>query len=81
LHHTPAAVLGKGQQGNAGIRRAWHYACHEENINPRHPSRLPLLFALDGKLNIVNGLSMCLIAPACSGKATAAASRPTAAPI
>ncbi|WP_195763576.1 glycine-rich domain-containing protein [Duganella guangzhouensis] len=55
LHHTPAAVLKKGQQGNGGIQRAWYYACQEENINPRHPSRLPLLFALDSKLNIVNG--------------------------
>lgn len=55
LHHTPAVVLGKGQQGNAGIRRCWHFACHEENINPARPTRLPLLFALDGKLNIANG--------------------------
>lgn len=57
LHHTPAAVLSKGQQDNAGIRRTWFYACHEENINPRKPTRLPLLFALDGKLNIPNGFS------------------------
>jgi hypothetical protein len=55
LHHTPAVVLSKGQQGTAGIRRSWHYACHEENINPRKPMRLPLLFALDTKLNIPNG--------------------------
>ena len=64
LHHTPAAVLGKGQQGNAGIRRTWFYACHEENINPRKPSRLPLLFALDGKLDIPNGFTYV---PDCSG--------------
>ena len=55
LHHTPAVALHKGQQGNAGIRRSWHYACHEENINPARPARLPLLFALDSKLNIPNG--------------------------
>ena len=55
LHHTPAVVLSKGQQGNAGIRRCWTYACHEENINPHKPSRLPLLFALDSKLNLPNG--------------------------
>jgi hypothetical protein len=64
LHHTPAAVLGKGQQGNAGIRRTWFHACHEENINPRQPSRLPLLFALDGKLAIPNGFTYI---PDCSG--------------
>jgi hypothetical protein len=55
LHHTPAVVLSKSQQGNEGIRRCWRYACLEENINPRDPARLPLLFALDGKLNIPNG--------------------------
>jgi hypothetical protein len=55
LHHTPAVALSKGQQSNEGIRRCWRYACLEENINPRSPTRLPLLFALDGKLNIPNG--------------------------
>ena len=64
LHHTPAVVLGKRNQGNAGIRRTWHFACHEENINPLKPSRLPLLFALDSKLNIPNGFNYV---PDCSG--------------
>jgi hypothetical protein len=64
LHHTPAVVLSAGQQGNAGIRRSWHYACHEENINPIKPTRLPLLFALDSKLHIPNGF---VYVPDCSG--------------
>jgi hypothetical protein len=55
LHHTPAEVLRTGQLGNAGIRRCWHYSCHDENINPNKPTRLPLLFALDSKLGIPNG--------------------------
>jgi hypothetical protein len=55
LHHTPAVVLSKGQRGNAGIRRCWRYVCMEENINPHKPTRLPLLFALDSKLNIAGG--------------------------
>lgn len=55
LHHTPAVELSKGQLSDVGIRRSWHYACHEENINPKVPARLPLLFALDSKLNIRNG--------------------------
>lgn len=55
LHHTPAVVLSQDQQGDAGIRRSWYFACHEENINPNSPTRLPLLFALDSKLNILNG--------------------------
>nr|WP_315219004.1 hypothetical protein [uncultured Duganella sp.] len=33
-------------------RRAWHFTCHEEHINPLKPARLPLLFALDTKLHI-----------------------------
>ena len=55
LHHTPAAVLSKEKRTNTGLRRCWWFACREENINPRAPTRLPLLFALDTKLNIPNG--------------------------
>lgn len=55
LHHMPAAVLGPNRQDNAGLRRVWWHACIEENINPRTPSRLPLLFALDAKLGIADG--------------------------
>jgi len=64
LHHTPAVVLGERNQGNDGIRRAWHFACHEENINPLKPTRLPLLFALDTKLHIAGGFHYV---PDCSG--------------
>ncbi|CAN7544792.1 hypothetical protein LJR289_003765 [Pseudoduganella sp. LjRoot289] len=64
LHHTPAIVLTKGQQGNDGIRRCWRYACMEENINPHAPLRLPLLFALDGKFDINEGF---LYVPDCHG--------------
>jgi len=55
LHHSPAIVLGSAELSNDGLRRAWYQACVEENINPRQPARLPLLFALDSKLNITNG--------------------------
>ena len=55
LHHTPAIVLGGAAAGNVGLRRCWWHACREENINPRMPTRLPLLFALDAKLKIPNG--------------------------
>lgn len=64
LHHTPAIVLGKSQQGSEGLRRCWHHVCIEENINPRVPTRLPLLFALDAKLNIPNGFHYV---PDCEG--------------
>lgn len=55
LHHTPAAVLGKNRQNNTGLRRVWWLACREENIDPRKPRRLPLLFDIDKRLNIDNG--------------------------
>lgn len=57
MHHTPAVVLGKNRESNAGLRRIWWFSCLEENINPRSATRLPLLFALDEKLHIANGFS------------------------
>lgn len=55
LHHTPAVVLGDKKLDNEGLRRVWWHACREENIDPKHPTRLPLLFALDAKLGIDGG--------------------------
>jgi hypothetical protein len=55
FHHSPAAVLGSAKQSNEGLRRCWWHSCKDENINPRTPTRLPLLFALDAKLNIADG--------------------------
>ena len=57
LHHTPAVALGPDRQDNAGLRRVWWHCCIEDNINPRKPSRLPLLFAIDGKLAIADGFA------------------------
>lgn len=64
LHHTPAVVLTDDRLKNEGLRRCWWFACREENIDPRAPSRLPLLFALDAKLNIADGFSYV---PDCGG--------------
>lgn len=55
LHHTPAVVLGSDRIANAGLRRCWWHVCREENIDPRQPTRLPLLFAIDDKLGIEDG--------------------------
>src|SRR5580704_14610676 len=55
LHHTPAVVLGEHRKNNEGLRRVWWYCCKYENIDPVQPTRLPLLFALDAKLNIADG--------------------------
>ena len=56
LHHTPAVMMSPERRAsNAGLRRVWWHSCREENIDPRNPTRLPLLFALDAKLDIPNG--------------------------
>ncbi len=55
MHHTPAVALGNNGQANSGLRRCFWFACREENINPRTPSRLPLLFAIDAKLSVPGG--------------------------
>lgn len=64
MHHTPAVELGSARVSNTGLRRCWWFACREENINPRQPTRLPLLFAIDSKLNIKDGFRYV---PDCSG--------------
>lgn len=64
LHHTPAEALGRNARHNDGLRRAWFWACKDEAIDPRQPSRLPLLFALDAKLAIPNGFRYV---PNCGG--------------
>lgn len=55
FHHTPAVVLKTSRQNNEGLRRCWRQACKQELINPKLPTRLPLLFALDAKLGIKDG--------------------------
>ena len=55
LHHTPAEVLGRDARRNDGLRRSWYWACKEESIDPRQPTRLPLLFALDAKFDVPGG--------------------------
>lgn len=63
MHHTPAIALGDDKKNNSGLRRTWWYTCKDENIDPRAPTRLPLLFALDAKLGIKDGF---VYAPDCS---------------
>jgi hypothetical protein len=55
LHHSPAIMLGSVPKSNAALRRCWWFCCRADNINPRNPARLPLLFAIDAKLNIADG--------------------------
>lgn len=55
LHHTPVEAMASPTQAGDGIRRAWRLACAHEGIDPKTPSRLPRLFALDVALGIAGG--------------------------
>lgn len=60
LHHTPAEAMRSPTEAQEGIRRAWRLSCAREGIDPRAPSRLPLLFALDADLGIADGFRYAL---------------------
>lgn len=55
LYHSPAQTLGQDARRNDGLRRSWFHSCRLEGIDPRAPTALPLLFALDGRLAIADG--------------------------
>lgn len=55
LHHTPADAMSSPGAQSEGLRRTWWLACKLEGIDPKQPKRLPLLFAIDGQLNISDG--------------------------
>ncbi|WP_162085795.1 glycine-rich domain-containing protein [Sulfuriferula nivalis] len=60
LHHTPTEAMVTPTHAEIGIKRAWRLSCIREQINPKSPERLPLLFAIDGLLNIENGYKYSL---------------------
>lgn len=60
LHHTPTEAMKTPTVAREGIKRAWRLSCENENINPSIPNRLPLLFAIDGLLNIEGGFKYSL---------------------
>jgi hypothetical protein len=55
LHHTPTEAMPTPTLAKIGIKRCWRLACALEQINPKKPVQLPLIFAMDGLLNIDNG--------------------------
>ncbi|MDO8990401.1 MAG: hypothetical protein Q7U91_12305 [Sideroxyarcus sp.] len=72
LHHTPVEAMPTRDTATEGIRRTWRLACNMEGIDPKHPQRLPLLFALDAQLGIAGGFIYtlnCKDAAASSGGA------------
>lgn len=57
LHHTPTEAMNSATYAQQGIKRVWRLACAYEGINPEHPKTLPILFAIDGMLNIDKGFT------------------------
>lgn len=60
LHHTPAVVLTRHHDRNVGLRRVWTQTCRMEGIDPKRPTRLPLLFALDAQVGLADGFRYAL---------------------
>lgn len=55
LHHTPTEAMKEKAAIPESSERAWRLACRQEGIDPLRPHPLPLLFAIDGTLNIQGG--------------------------
>ncbi len=60
LHHTPAEAMTSTTVAQKGIKVAWRLSCQRENITPKAPTRLPILFAIDNLLNIKDGFNYSL---------------------
>jgi hypothetical protein len=60
LHHTPTVAMKRPTLAQDGIKRAWRLACAKERIDPADPARLPLIFAIDGMLDIKDGFRYSL---------------------
>lgn len=60
LHHTPTEAMKSKFSAQTGIKRAWRLACAKEKIDPQTPKKLPLIFAIDKKLNIKGGFTYAL---------------------
>ena len=60
LHHIPKEAMVEKYSNSDGMKRAWQLICIKENIHPKHPDRMPLLFAIDSILEIENGITYSL---------------------
>ncbi|MBE9399374.1 hypothetical protein IOQ59_19095 [Pontibacterium sp. N1Y112] len=60
LHHTPAEAMSTPTMAQKGIKTAWRLSCAREQVPPKNPTRLPLLFALDAELGIPDGFTYAL---------------------
>ena len=70
LHHVPAEAMSSPTDAQRGIKRTWRQACRHEGIDPKSPSRLPRLFALDASLGVADGFVYRLDCLAAGGTGT-----------
>lgn len=73
LHHTPAEAMPAPTEATEGIRRTWRLACQRAGLSPDAPATLPLLFAIDDRLQIPDGFRYV---PDCTRAPAARADRP-----
>ncbi len=60
IHHIPSEAMHSENSAQESLKRAWRYACRQQNIDPKKPDRLPPLFALDARFNVKNGFTYTL---------------------
>jgi hypothetical protein len=60
LHHNPAEAMQSDKSAQKGIKTAWKISCSRENISPKKPRKLPVLFGLDSRLKIPDGFKYSL---------------------
>jgi hypothetical protein len=53
LHKAPIKGLKNNfQEIDTDIKVSWILACESENIDPKNPNKIPLIFSLDSKYNV-----------------------------
>lgn len=55
FHHNPFSKETTSPNIKISLQRAWIYSCKSENIEPKSPRYLPILFSIDATLNIPDG--------------------------
>ena len=60
-NHEPSSPISSPEHIELSLKRTWVIACRLENIDPRTPRRVPLIFAIDSALKIKDGNTYELI--------------------
>ena len=54
-NHMPSSPIEQAEDVQMELRRTWSIACKLENVDPKQPTRVPLLYRLDAQLKIEDG--------------------------